>query len=531
MEQELLEPQVVWAKVSGYPWWPGYLIEPINDISATVVFFDDFSYSKLPIEKVKSFDSLRERFDKKNKKLVNAFRMAERVFLNRTTFEEEQAKSNVLKYNQSLDQSIKTKVVVNKNETRNGQNNQEPFVKDPPIKLETKSQRLISRKYSIQSSKSTKESSLIDQNNKEPFLAKVTMVIENPANSKNTVKKIKQCIGSIVLQNKRNSIHNDDNFSKINSDKRTFIENDYEPLKDTELKSGMSGNNIDSCQRNEMEEKYHPNIENQPVSYKIIQMLSCVIKSINENKISLNELSNKLVKILGKINKLTKSQFELLSELNVHQYFVDIYSSVLNSNFDKKYISYCLPMIENLVNTFKEKIVSHFQVIESSNSVYQRIEMFVQKFKDCSFLEINNFCNLTMRQFDKIEEDKKEEVQELISKTEQTLSIFKTEKVNLFNVNEMISFKVCRKFAKLFYKKRPSSIFSKKNCEDLAVQLHQLLVETSLELQTYKKMAIRAYHLLNRESNESLREMYKAYVDESPDLLYLQLISLTNKIK
>lgn len=49
--------EIVWGKVSGYPWWPGFIYSKIENIKYEVIFFSDLTKAILQPEKIKSFNA------------------------------------------------------------------------------------------------------------------------------------------------------------------------------------------------------------------------------------------------------------------------------------------------------------------------------------------------------------------------------------------------------------------------------------------------------------------------------------------
>jgi len=72
---------IVWAKISGYPWWPGEVVGSRQDkksVSLAVNFIGDKSHAYLPISKVLEYKANREKNIKtKRKDLLEAIRIAD----------------------------------------------------------------------------------------------------------------------------------------------------------------------------------------------------------------------------------------------------------------------------------------------------------------------------------------------------------------------------------------------------------------------------------------------------------------------
>ena len=86
--------QIVWGKVNGYPWWPGFVSTVSDNDQYEVVFFGDFSRAILVLAKIKNFDGIRHKNDGKNKMLDRSFQSAERVVKGESTIMDEWEKCN-----------------------------------------------------------------------------------------------------------------------------------------------------------------------------------------------------------------------------------------------------------------------------------------------------------------------------------------------------------------------------------------------------------------------------------------------------
>lgn len=94
--------QIVWAKVNGYPWWPGFIKSELKVNEFEVVFFGDFSRAMLNKAKIKEFEELSCKANAKNKLLVSAVRSAEAIINGESTIMDEwsQLDKSVLMKNQ-----------------------------------------------------------------------------------------------------------------------------------------------------------------------------------------------------------------------------------------------------------------------------------------------------------------------------------------------------------------------------------------------------------------------------------------------
>jgi hypothetical protein len=90
MEKKFQKGEVIWAKVRGFPWWPGLVKKIItrvnrNDISdkenkIIVNFIGDNSHAELPTNKIDKFAIKFDEYSKtKNRMLLNSIQTAQKI--------------------------------------------------------------------------------------------------------------------------------------------------------------------------------------------------------------------------------------------------------------------------------------------------------------------------------------------------------------------------------------------------------------------------------------------------------------------
>lgn len=94
MTQDLFQQgEIVWAKVSGYPWWPALIAEVDSDTKkcvreAAVNFIGENSHASLPLSKLANY---KENYDKyalnTHNGLAYSVMVANKILAKKTTFE------------------------------------------------------------------------------------------------------------------------------------------------------------------------------------------------------------------------------------------------------------------------------------------------------------------------------------------------------------------------------------------------------------------------------------------------------------
>lgn len=79
MESTYQVDQIVWGKVNGYPWWPGFIKGFEETGEFNVMFFGDFSRAILNGSKVKRYEDHKIQKDKQGKSMENALKAIGRI--------------------------------------------------------------------------------------------------------------------------------------------------------------------------------------------------------------------------------------------------------------------------------------------------------------------------------------------------------------------------------------------------------------------------------------------------------------------
>lgn len=74
--------EIVWAKVSGYPWWPGFIASKIEGRQYEVVFLSDLSRAFLSSSKIRNYTDYCPPMNRCTSDLEASQRRAENI-LNR----------------------------------------------------------------------------------------------------------------------------------------------------------------------------------------------------------------------------------------------------------------------------------------------------------------------------------------------------------------------------------------------------------------------------------------------------------------
>ena len=107
-KDDFVKNQVIWGKISGYPWWPCF-IKDIKQEKIEVCYLGDFSRSFLKKKFIKNFSEIKKPF-KPGKKLLKSIKIAERIINGISSVDKELEKAEIIfeEKNLLLDSDLKT---------------------------------------------------------------------------------------------------------------------------------------------------------------------------------------------------------------------------------------------------------------------------------------------------------------------------------------------------------------------------------------------------------------------------------------
>ena len=100
MDNKYRKGEVVWAKVRGFPWWPG-IIKNISvrlgnaekETKITVNFVGDNSHAELPSNKIDKFlEKFEEYSNTRHKGLLNSIAIAKKLYKDENPFDKHMMK-------------------------------------------------------------------------------------------------------------------------------------------------------------------------------------------------------------------------------------------------------------------------------------------------------------------------------------------------------------------------------------------------------------------------------------------------------
>lgn len=356
---------IVWAKVKGYPWWPGKIKkiflkdstakENSNNTLVTINFIGDNSHSELPISKVENFEKKYSEYSNTKKKILKkSIEKAKRM-----------SDMNKLKVRQNLksDQDVnKEEKNLHRNLSSESSSSETSHPNDQGVEYQLLGRKKMMKSKSMMSGETCSDA-LNEQENKKdkPKNIKINININVTNNNHNTVNI--SSFNSNKANEKTNSFKdaesqkeptkdtyfqtNTDNTGSMNDglgeeesegeeeDDRDLPDMKFRQLSDNLLKYQIELSSLSSkhilVTLNEIKEKLESNESND--LYRDTKDMIPVLFSLTYNKN--NQIVDKSSEILSEINeKIIKDLFEMTQEDEEDIFKSESFEDTYNSKND-----------------------------------------------------------------------------------------------------------------------------------------------------------------------------------------------------
>ena len=490
MKKKFLLKEIVWAKLSGYPWWPGY-IKSIKGEKFEVYFFGDFSRAYFKKKNLRKFNEIIFK-NLKNIILKEAIEIANRVHGDVTTFETELFNfenhivfKNIKKNEKSknlntvetkkkpmIEQTDKKKIPEKKIEKKDLIKNEKKEIVKNEKKATTKNEKQNSEKLEKSSIKNNKDDSIIT---KKKELNKNVKIIQEKENAENLEmpQKYKELE---VKELKINNIEKKLDDLIILILKNSKIKEKMNLIKDLEIifKKLFKINSF------------------QLYTTRIGKKLQIIYENISDKKIN-GFIKKKIEKLKNKILLKFFTSDNYGNDRVTNDFYEDSISlnNLQNSNFTEEEESVLIG--ENIQKKIRKKnrrknVNSDF--IEESDDnkklnkeegdlIQKKLNDNLKKKEDDSKNILDgkilkkeaNLDKLEEENLDKLEEENLDKLEENLDKLEEENLEKLEEKFN----NKKIKFRTIKKLTRIIYNFEGKEKVSKKECEKIASKLETFI--------------------------------------------------------
>jgi len=401
--------EVVWAKIKGFPWWPGVVAKvieqkdnPDNLQEILVNFIGENSHARLPLDKVAKFHQNFSEYSKmKKKKLLESIEIARKIIGGETTYEAE---------SQRLDSRSKNKGSLTVKRKRemvpfdNSDEESETIIESSASKKKERG-RKSDRNSKAKTLKPTKNNST--QYSKSPVLTQSKSAMQR----KTSNPPVTQSNAKTTNNNVINNTNTTTNISTISTKKELDLKNDYKgrPRKMIKVVGDESedkkkpepiipNNNNITIDKMEIEKKIEISSKSVsksqppvPNSTKIVTNFKSIINQIIETIVNLetsalnhSTLEKSLKPLLNPAYYENVPVPEIIDK-DIGKYLFTIVSLIeeLERTYEKENIRSSLLTLKDykgqlntILNTIKAHIVSHFIEDKSYVNSFMQILIF-----------------------------------------------------------------------------------------------------------------------------------------------------------
>jgi len=536
--------EIVWAKISGYPFWPAYIQGILGSNHYEVVFFGDFSRAHLQDSKIKRFSEHNERSDKKNKRLQTALRMAQRVHQGKSSIEVERGTIDLklTKKNISTPDFV-NKSVRNKSFSNEGQNEAESVPAKESNKP-AKSQMIrrfsdLARAHSMQ----------VEPTHCPAMFLKTELSNQSQLKSKNNLQIRQEASPiqpDIIVEEEAMEIEVEaptPHFEKTKSRRsllgvrqakdRSLVQSiDASPMQTQNAnsnrlsKNGHSNPKTTSTLRNKS-----PSIEPALIGIELLEKeLESIWLALKQNNIDPNNSARKLREWHSEFLQARLNNVERLLDCNLGSYLHLIHSICAEKSKESYKFQNLLEETRKVIESVKTILIENFFRLrdEHKELIHKRSGTAVQNIdrEISELLRSMDSQDVQERLASPQDLGKPSEANNNAQEESESLQVESVDANHVVPVhNDHLSidgkttFRVCKKIAKILYLRRKRLLVNKKLCEALSNRIDESLRKMSKADTDYKRIVCKFIEKLAQNCDYFLSLTFKTFKESDEELL------------
>lgn len=544
MSKSFEKDEIVWAKISGYPFWPAYIQSILGSNQYEVVFFGDFSRAHLQDSKIKRFTEHSERSDKKNKRLQNALRMAQRVH---------QGKSSILAERGMIDlkltkKNISTPDLVNKS-MRNrsfsieGQNETE-------TDLANESNKPAKSRFTRRFSELARAQSMqVEPTKDQSTFLQTEMINQNQVKSKSnlhTSPEVKPIQVEMIIEEEAMEIELEPTIPQLEKTKSRRSPLAVRQTKERSLAQSIDTTpiQIQNANSNRLSKNGHsnpkttstlrnksPSIEPALTGIELLEKeLESVWLALKQNNIDPNNSARKLREWHSEFLQTRFNNVERLFDCNIGSYLHLIHSICAEKSRESYKYQNLLEETRKVIESVKSILIESFfrlreehkeLINKRSGNAVQNIDREISE-----LLRSIDSHNVNDRLVSPQEPGKSSEAMQNAPEESESLQIESVDASHIMPVHQdhltidgKTTFRVCKKIAKILYLRRKRLLINKKLCEALSNKIDACLRKMSKTDTDYKRVVCKFIEKLGQNCDYFLSLTFKTFKEGDGELL------------
>jgi hypothetical protein len=544
MSRSFEKDEIVWAKISGYPFWPAYVQAILGSNTYEVVFFGDFSRAHLQENKLKRFEEHSERSDKKNKRLQNALRMAQRVVQGKTSILAERGSSEL----RLLKKNISTPDLVNKSLRNRSLSNEDQ--NDTETDLANESTRPERSRFARRFSELARAQSMQGPSSQEQvaFLQSedINQNPHKPKNSLITSQEVAPVQPETIVEEDLMEIELEETIKQLDRSKSRRTPLTLRQTKDRSLAQSIdatplqiqNANSIKLSKNGHSNPKTTSTLRNKSPSIEPVlsgidlleKNLESIWLALKQNNIDPNSSTRKLREWHSEFQQGHFTNIDRLFDCNIGSYLHLIHSICTDKLRESFKYQTLLEETRKVIESVKNILIDSFfrlredqkeLINKRSDTIIQNIDREISELLRSIDSQNGNDRMGFLQEPGKSSEGHKNGPEE--SESIQIESVDASHIMPVHNdhlsIDGKTTFRVCKKIAKILYLKRKRFRINKKLCEALSNKIDESLRKMSKSDTDYKRLVCKFIEKLGLNCDYFLNLSFKTYKEGEGELL------------